>query len=184
MLNNFLVGPQFAANGSRVLDGGADAGDPDGAPLTFTPYINELQPNAWRQSGARIFKWNFYNGMHQNMDNDWAIFRYGDILLTKAEATARKNNNWSDPVTIALVTQIRTRAGVTPMATLTAATFAAERGREMFCECFKRQDMIRFGTFNSAWRFHPADADTHVNIFPIPETQLNANKNLTQSPGY
>jgi len=192
MLNNFLVGPQFAANGSRVLDGGADAADPDGAPLTFTPYINELQPNAWRQSGARIFKWNFYNGMHQNMDNDWAIFRLGDILLIKAEATARKNNNWSDPVTLALVNQIRTRAGVTPLATLTAATFAAERGREVFCECWKRQDMIRFGTYNSAWRFHPADpvdalgpgGINHLNVFPIPETQLNANKNLTQNPGY
>jgi len=54
----------------------------------------------------------------------------------------------------------------------------------MFAECFKRQDMIRFGTYNSAWRFHTADADAHVNIFPIPEPQLNANKNLTQNPGY
>jgi len=192
MLNNFLVGPQFAVDGSRVLDGGADASDPDGAPLTFTPYINELQPNAWRQSGARIFKWNFYNGMHQNMDNDWAIFRLGDILLTKAEATARKNNNWNDLVTLALVNQIRARAGVFPLVTLTAASFAAERGREVFCECFKRQDMIRFGTYNSAWRFHNADpvdnlgpgGINHLNVFPIPETQLNANKNLTQNPGY
>ena len=62
----------------------------------------------------------------------------------------------------------------------------------MFAECFKRQDMIRFGTYNSAWRFHAADpADqlgphgiNHLNIFPIPETQLNANPNLTQNPGY
>lgn len=184
MLNNFLVGPQFNTSGARILDGGADVNDPDGAPLTFTPYINELQPNAWRQSGARIGKFNFYNGMTANMDNDWPIFRYADVLLMKAEATARKNNNWNDPVTLALVNQLRARADVTPLASLTAATFAAERGREMFIECFKRQDMIRFGTYNSAWRFHPADADTHVNIFPIPETQLNANKNLTQNPGY
>jgi len=28
-------------------------------------------------------------------------------------------------------------------------------GREMFFEGWKRQDMIRFGTYNSAWRFHP-----------------------------
>jgi starch-binding outer membrane protein, SusD/RagB family len=184
MLNNFLVGPQYATNGSRILDGGADVNDPDGAPLTFTPYINELQPNAWRQSGARIGKFGFYNGMTANLDNDWPIFRFGDILLMKAEATARKNNNWNDGVTLALVNQIRARAGVDPLASLTASTFAAERGREMFIECFKRQDMIRFGTYNSAWRFHPADASTHVNLFPIPETQLNANPNLTQNPGY
>ena len=185
MLNNFIVGPQFSSTGARLSDGGADASDPDGPPLTFTPYINQLFPNAWRQSGARIGKWNFYNGMTNNLDNDWAIFRYSDILLMKAEATARKNNNWNDPLTLALLNQIRTtHGGVTAFPALTAATFAAERAREMFAECFKRQDMIRFGTYNGAWRFHTADADTHVNIFPIPETQLNANKNLTQNPGY
>jgi hypothetical protein len=185
MLNNFLVGPQFASTGSRLSDGGADATDPDGPPLTFTPYINQLFPNAWRQSGARINKWNFYAGMTSNLDNDWAIFRYSDILLTKAEAVARKANDWNAPVTLALLNQVRTtHGGVTAFPTLTAATFAAERAREMFAECFKRQDMIRFGTYNNAWRFHTADADAHVNIFPIPEPQLNANKNLTQNPGY
>jgi hypothetical protein len=185
MLNNFLVGPQYASDGSRLADGGADQTDPDGQPLTFTPYINELFPNAWRQSGARINKWNFYKGMLQDMDNDWAIFRYADILLTKAEATARKNNDWNDPITLAIVNQIRTQhGGVDPFATLTAATFLAERGREMFAETFRRQDMIRFGVYNNAWRFHTADPDTHVNIFPIPETQINANQNLTQNPGY
>jgi hypothetical protein len=67
---------------------------------------------------------------------------------------------------------------------MTAATFLAERGREMFFECTRRQDQIRFGTYNSAFRFHPADASTHVNLFPIPESVLNANKNLKQNPGY
>lgn len=198
-LVNFLVGPQYGADGSRLMDGGYEksgpnyAGDPDGAPITFTPYINELQPTAWRQSGARIGKWQFYSGMSSNQDNDYAIFRYADILLTSAEATARKNNNWSDPYTLAIINQIRvTHGGVTPFATLDANGFAAERGREMFFEGWKRQDMIRFGTYNNAWRFHPADpADAagpnginHLNIFPLPAAQLNANQNLKQNPGY
>jgi len=186
MLNNFLVGPQYRADGvTPLLDGGADATDPDGPPITFTPYINELQPNAWRQSGARIGKWQFYKGMLTGLDNDLAIYRYADILLMKAELVARKNNNWSDPVTLALVNQIRTvHGGVDPFVSLTADTFLAERSREMFAECYKRQDMIRFGTYNNAYRFHPADPDTHVNIFPIPEPQINANPNLKQNPGY
>ncbi|HEY6975370.1 MAG TPA: RagB/SusD family nutrient uptake outer membrane protein [Chitinophagaceae bacterium] len=192
-LSNFIVGPQYASDGSVLEDGGADATDPDGPPLTFTPYINELQPNAWRQSGARIGKWQFYNGMQSSLDNDWAIFRYADILLTKAEAIARKNNNWNDPITLATINQIRTdHGGVDPFTTLTADTFLAERAREMFAETFRRQDMIRFGKYNNAWRFHSADPSdnlgpnniNHLNIFPIPETQLNANQNLTQNPGY
>ncbi|MEO6547286.1 MAG: RagB/SusD family nutrient uptake outer membrane protein [Ferruginibacter sp.] len=190
---NFIVGPQFSASGARLSDDGADAADPDGKPFTFTPYINELEPGAWRQSGARIGKWPFYLGMTESLDNDFAIFRYADILLTKAEATARKVSDWNDPSTLAVVNQIRTQhGGVTPFATLTAATFLAERSREMFCEAWKRQDMIRFGTYNSAFLFHPADpvdalgpnGINHLNVFPIPETQINANKNLKQNPGY
>jgi len=186
MLNNFLVGPQYQADGVTPLtDGGADATDPDGPAITFTPYMNELQPAAWRQSGARIGKWGFYKGMQTSLDNDVAIYRYADFLLMKAELTARKNANWNDPVTLALVNQVRVlHGGVDPLPTLTAATFLAERGREMFAECYRRQDMLRFGTYNSAYRFHAADPDTHVNIFPIPEPQINANPNLHQNPGY
>ena len=198
-LVNFLVGPQYASDGTQLQDGGYEksgggyVGDPNGAPITFTPFINELSPTAWRQSGARIAKWKFYSGMTQNMDNDWAIFRYADVLLMSAEATARLNNNWNDPYSLAIVNQIRVQhGGVTPYVTMTAATFAAERGREMFFEGWKRQDMIRFGTYNSAWRFHPADpADNlgphginHLNIMPIPATQINANQSLQQNPGY
>ncbi|HWK03674.1 MAG TPA: RagB/SusD family nutrient uptake outer membrane protein [Puia sp.] len=198
-LVNFRVGPQYSSSGSRLLDGSFEtsgpgyAGDPDGAPITFTPYINELAPTAWRQSGARIAKWQFYSGMTQNQDNDFALFRYADILLTAAEATARKNTNWNDPYALTIVNQVRvTHGGVTPYVTMDATAFAAERGREMFFEGWKRQDMIRFGTYNSAWRFHPADpvdnlgphGINHLNIMPLPSTQLNANQSLKQNPGY
>ena len=185
-LSNFIVGPQFTSDGvSPLLDGAADATDPDGAQIHFTPYINQLEPGAWRQSGARIGKWEIYTGNIGQLSNDWVIFRYADILLTKAEALARKSANWNDPTALALVNQIRTmHGGVDPYVTMTATNFLAERGREMFFETTRRQDQIRFGTYNSAFRFHPADADDHVNLFPIPESQLNANPNLKQNDGY
>jgi len=185
-LSNFLVGPQFTSDGvSPLLDGAADATDPDGPQINFTPYINQLEPGAWRQSGARVGKWEFYRGMTGQLSNDLVLFRYADIILTKAEALARKAANWNDPTALALVNQIRTvHGGVDPYTTMTAATFLAERGREMFFETTRRQDQIRFGTYNTAFRFHPPDPDTHVNLFPIPESVLNANKNLTQNPGY
>src|SRR5690349_19073336 len=124
-LSNFIVGPQYLADGVTPLtDAAADAADPNGPPITFTPYINELQPGAWRQSGARIGKWEFYRGMTGQLSNDLVLFRYADIILTKAEALARKANNWNDPTALALVNQIRTvHGGVTPYATMTAATF-------------------------------------------------------------
>ena len=193
-LSNFIVGPQYQADGvTPLIDGAADATDPDGPQIVFTPYINELQPAAWRQSGARIGKWEIYKGGTGNLSNDYAIFRYADILLTKAEALCRKNNNWNDPVALAMVNQIRTmHGGVDPYTTMNAENFLAERGREMFAETTRRQDLIRWGKYNDAYRFHPEDPKdnlgpngiNHLNIFPIPATQINANKNLKQNPGY
>jgi len=63
MRANFMVGPQFSSDGERLEDAGAGSDDPNGPPITFTPYINELEPNAWRQSGARIGKWQYYLGL-------------------------------------------------------------------------------------------------------------------------
>ena len=184
MRNNFLVGPQYSSAGERLVDNGAEPNDPDGKPFTFTPYVNELEPNAWRQSGARLAKWQFVLGMTSNMDNDFAIFRYADILLMKAEATARAAGNWSDPAALAIVNQIRTtHGGVDAWTTMTADQFLAERGRELAFEGWRRQDLIRFGSFQSARLFQDASA-AYKNLYPIPATQLNANKNLTQNPGY
>jgi hypothetical protein len=107
-----------------------------------------------------------------------------DILLTKAEALARKAGDWNDPTALALVNQIRTiHGGVDPYATMTAATFWLNEAGNVF-EATRRQDQIRFGTYNSAFRFHAADPDTHVNLFPIPESVINANNKLKQNPGY
>ncbi len=182
-LESFIVGPQFDSDGvTRLVDGAAEASDPDGPPLTITPYINELLPGGWRQAGARIGKWEFYNGMGQGLSNDFAVFRYSDILLMRAEALWRMDPGNAEA--LMLVNQIRERAGVDPFDALTEERFLAERGRELFSEVHRRVDQIRFGTFNDEWWEHPADASDHVNIFPVPQSQLLANPNLVQNPGY
>ena len=86
---------------------------------------------------------------------------------------------------MAIVNSIRTRAkNLTPFAgPLTADQLLAERGREMYVENVRRQDLIRFGKFNDAWWEKAASAAT-VNIFPIPKSQMDANSKLTQNPGY
>jgi hypothetical protein len=180
--NNFLVGPQFSATGERLLDSGAEPSDPDGPPLTFTPEINELGPQALRQAGARIGKWEFELGATQNMNNDLAVFRYADILLMKAEILFRQGQTGGEA--LALVNQLRERAGVEPFDVLTEDNLLAERGREMFAEHTRRTDLIRFGRYNDAWQFKPADPSDHVNIFPIPRPQIESNPNLSQNPGY
>ena len=179
---NFLVGPQFSAGGERLTDSGAEAGDPDGQPLTFTAEINELGPNALRQAGARVGKFEFELGATQNLNNDFPIFRYAEALMIRAEALWRQNPG--DGEALSLVNQIRERAGVEPFASLTEENLLAELGREFFSEAKRRTQLIRFDKYNDAWWEKPVDPSDHVNIFPIPRGQLDANKSLTQNPGY
>jgi hypothetical protein len=188
--NNFIVGPQFSYNvdptvKTPILDLAFDKGDPDGAPINYTPAINMLAPNGSRQAGARLGKFSFKVGQNPDMDNDFPLLRYGEVLLNKAEAVARLNsNNFSNATTLALVNQIRTRAGVSTFASMTEGQMLAERGRELFQEALRRTDLIRFGAWGQAWWEKPAHSDAFKNLFPIPAEQLVANPSLTQNPGY
>lgn len=191
---SFLVGPQVTATGAPLNDSGYEKPDennpnnpvdPDGERINFTPEINQIAPRALRQAGARIYKYRYELGATENMNNDLPIFRYGDILMLKAEALWR--NNPGDAEALALVNQVRMRSSgevpLEPFTTLTEENLLAERGREMFAEAYRRQDLIRFGKYNDPW-WEKAASDPTKNIFPIPQEQLNSNPNLTQNTGY
>jgi hypothetical protein len=187
-LTNFVVGPQYKPDGTKAIDPAFETEgpgkDPDGTALNFTPKINELGPNSWRQGGARIGKYQYEIGGTPNMSNDFVVFRYADVLLTRAEALWRLNAGSTEALT--LVNQVRSRAKVDAFTALDADKLLAERGREMFAEMTRRQDLIRFGKFAEAWGFKPAKAAsaTTFAVFPIPKQQLDANNKLTQNPGY
>jgi starch-binding outer membrane protein, SusD/RagB family len=188
--NNFVVGPQFAADATtRLQDNSAEDGtngaslDPDGKPLTFTPEINMLEPKCLRQAGARIGKFEFANGATPNLSNDFPILRYADIWLVKAEAEARQAGNWD--LVLPYTEPLRARAG---LANLSGADiegqFLAERGREFFYEGWRRQDLVRFGKFNEKRGLRETDSDPKRALWPIPKPQIASNPNLAQNDGY
>ena len=182
--SNFLIGPQWDISGKVRLDdaGTAASGtDPDGVPFTIRAEINELFPNAWRESGARVTKFEIEEGGQPNMSNDFPVFRYSDFLLLKAEALWRLNPG--DSEALALVNMIRDRSNAPAFTELNAENLLAERGREMFFELHRRTDLIRFGKFNDEWWGKPA-SEPCKNIFPIPKSQIDANPNLQQNPCY
>ena len=178
---NFLVGPQFSSSGERLVDDGAEESDPDGPEYTFTPFINELGPNAWRQSGARVAKFEYELGGTQHMSNDFPIFRLAETWMIRAEALWRLDAGNSEA--LQLVNGIRARAGVDPFSSLTEENLLAEWGREFFSEAKRRSQLIRFDKYGDSWWEKPA-SEEYREIFPIPRGQLDANKSLTQNPGY
>jgi hypothetical protein len=190
----FVAGPQTDREGNPILDvafnpeNEAETGDTEsGAAINYTPVINELEPNGARQAGARLGKFSFKIGQQAHMDNDYPLLRYGDVLLMKAEAVARQSNNWSNGTTLLLVNDIRERAGLDDVGSLTADEFFAERGKEMFMESIRRTDMIRFQKWGDAWWEKPAHSTAYRNIMPIPDPQILATTEgepLTQHPDY
>ena len=168
-------------------------------PAGYLIYDNELtnieNPGAMPNEGARSQKWlpaAPANG--GGSSNDFAIYRYADILLMKAECLLRTNGSNSDANS--LVAQVRVRAGLSALpAPLTLKNVYDERGFELTWEGFRRQDMIRFGTFTQQHGggfaldgktlnvVVPA-VDDHFKLFPIPTNAMNTNSLLKQNPGY
>ena len=93
---------------------------------------------------------------------------------------------------LVLVNQLRVARGATPWVSVTLVntssvsdpnTLLAERGREMYWESWRRQDLIRFGMFLKTWALKTADNPKYL-LFAIPSDQLIANPNLIQNTGY
>jgi len=181
-----LEGPQYDINGNLLTDE-ADAWYPDHAfegnerAVVFDAEINELEPNAFRDGGTRIAKWEYEVGTVNTMSNDFQLYRYTEVLLNKAECMWRMNPGSTEALD--LVNMVRARAGVSDFASLDADNFLAERGRELCFEVKRRPDLIRFDRWNDAWWEKPA-SEAFKKVMPIPADQIALNSNLKQNDGY
>jgi len=123
-----------------------------------------------------------------NVNNDVPVFRLGDVLLMKAEAilrgapaTAVKGTLQTPTV---LINMVRGRVGAQPTTAPTLDSILPERARELTWECWRRNDLIRFGQFEGAWGFNTGGGSPDYRLFPVPSTELATNPNLVQNPGY
>ena len=107
---------------------------------------DEGYSQGWRSVKFFVIDDDFKNG--RNQSNDLPIFRYADILLTKAEAILRGGTATNGDTPMSLFNQIREYAQAPLLeADPTLQDLLDERGREFFDENWRRNDMIRFGTF-------------------------------------
>lgn len=170
----FLVGQQYDQNGNALKDR-------TGAPLSFTREVKLTETGTNLEvTGIRVIKYpiDYVSGDQSN--NEYVIFRYADVLLMKAEALLRSGN---EPAARTIVNDIRTKRGVAAFGTLNMDNLLDERGRELYWEGWRRNDLIRFGKFLQPWQEKPTD-DPKYLLFAIPNEQLAVNPNLTQNPGY
>lgn len=126
------------------------------------------------------------------VNTDYPMFRLADIYLMAAECVARGASGMSLTEATALINKLRERAygdnsGNIDESELTPDFILNERGRELYWECTRRTDLIRYGLFTSSsyiwqWKGGVKDGkgvDSKYNIYPIPESDLSANPNLS-----
>jgi len=169
----FNVGQQYAPGGVTPLQ------DRNGSPLVFTPSVTLITSGATLETaGIRGMKYIPDSGNLGNPDNDLVLMRYSDALLMKVEAILRGGTGSAGTI----LADIAARAGVTPAPNTLDGVYA-ERGRELWWEGWRRNDMIRFGKFLDSRELKPYNSDPKYLLFPIPADAL-FNANLKQNPGY
>ncbi|RPD38562.1 RagB/SusD family nutrient uptake outer membrane protein [Chitinophaga barathri] len=174
-----LVGQQFDKNGTALKDR-------KGNNLAFTRELSlQESGNDLEIKGIRVVKYppdmvtpggsNSNNG-----NNDWVFFRLADVMLMKAEALIR---NGQAGLALPIVNELRAKRKATVLGAVTLDILLDERGRELYWEGWRRQDLIRFNKFLLPWQLKPTDNPRYL-LFPIPVSDLAVNPNLKQNPGY
>jgi len=130
-------------------------------------------------------------------DTDFPLFRLGDVYLMYAEAVLRGGTGGSTGEALGYVNALRERAYGDKGGNITADKLNLdfildERGRELYWECHRRTDLIRFGKFSTGSYVWPwkgkvkngTPTSNIYNLFPLPSSDVSANPNLVQNPGY
>lgn len=180
--NSFLFGQQYDKAGNPIYF--IEQGDT--AWFAYTPTIGNYKARG-RWEGARCCKYEYQENLEyyvNDMENDFVLFRYADLIYTRFEALWRLGRA-GEMINDAHLMKIRTRAGLEPynVSQLSAEELLDEFGREFAWEGRRRQDQIRFGVWGNTWWNKPA-SDANARLFPIPQTALSANPKLKQNDGF
>ena len=150
------------------------------------------------QSGLSIVKWQNIRSDGQPTshteypDTDIPLFRLAEAYLTRAEANFRLNDRNS---ALQDILTLRSHRGCTtqPSANdIDEMYILDEWAREFYLEGRRRSDLVRFDCFTTdkyLWDWKGGVKEGRsvsdiYNVFPIPETDINNNPNMTQNEGY
>jgi starch-binding outer membrane protein, SusD/RagB family len=136
-------------------------------------------------------------GSNEFVDTDFPMFRLADAYLMYAEAVLRSGSGGTSAQALTYVNELRARAfgnasGNISAGQLTLAFILDERARELYWECHRRTDLIRYGLFTGgsylwSWKGNTkagSPSGEFRNLFPIPAFELAANTALDQNDGY
>ncbi len=181
----FLIGQIQGPASGRIGNPIVDLKDRSGNPLIMTPDVSLFFSTETK--GIRTNKYplqpSSINDGGWGSPNEFVFFRFSDVRLMKAEAILRSGTDAAE-TPLAIVNEIRVKRNAPVLASVDLTVLLAERGRELYLEGWRRNDMVRFGVFNAPVGERPQASDGTRCVYPIPNIALSSNPNLQQNAGY
>ena len=184
---------KFHISGEKVISG-------DTVTIYQDVNIGEVLTNCPDTSGYLVGKFSNLDqmgnpGSHVSLthsDTDFPMFRLADIYLMLAEASLQ---NGDAGTALTYMNYIRERAyqgSSYNFSSVTLNDVLEERSKELYWECTRRTDLIRYNKFTGSdllWSFKGgatdgSSVDNRFNLYPLPTYDIVNNPNLVQNSGY
>ena len=184
---------KFHTSGEKVISG-------DTVTIYQDVNIGEVLTNCPDTSGYLVGKFSNLDqmgnpGSHVSLthsDTDFPMFRLADIYLMLAEASLQ---NGDAGTALTYMNYIRERAyqgSSYNFSSVTLNDVLEERSKELYWECTRRTDLIRYNKFTGSdllWSFKGgatdgSSVDNRFNLYPLPTYDIVNNPNLVQNSGY
>ena len=123
-------------------------------------------------------------------DNDINLLRYADVYLMYIEAMIEKGGgNTMDALALQCMNEIRQRAEISDLSSISRDELRLERRRELAFEGLRHFDLVRWRTAGEVMNSlvtpgGPGKFEDHFYFWPFSQSELDINPNLDQKPGY
>ena len=123
-------------------------------------------------------------------ENDIILLRYADVCLMYIEAMVEKGGgNTTDALALQCMNDIRQRAEITVLSSISRNELRLERRRELAYEGLRHFDLIRWKTAKEVMSTlvtpqGPCRFEDRYYLWPFPQSEMDINPNLDQKPGY
>ncbi|MBQ0034514.1 MAG: RagB/SusD family nutrient uptake outer membrane protein [Bacteroidales bacterium] len=163
----------------------------DGCPVWDPDGVNKPYKASYSNTGYNVRKFLVTKAISPDFNTspaNFVVYRFADVLLMKAEAL----NEVRPAEAYASINRVRRRAGLKDLSGLSQdemrEAIIHERRIELAFEGHRWFDMIRINDGQYAVDFLHSIGKTNATkdrlIFPIPQTERDANPLMGQNPGY
>ncbi|HZH66061.1 MAG TPA: RagB/SusD family nutrient uptake outer membrane protein [Flavisolibacter sp.] len=147
-------------------------------------FRNRTKANGYGQDPSRTYS-----------DIDFPVFRLAEMYLIYAEAASRGASGADNATALGYINLLRARAyggNSGNVSSISTDFILDERGRELYWEGHRRTDLIRFERFTENTYLWPwkggvalgTGVSANRKLYPLPSSEIGANPNLVQNPGY